>query len=318
MQKVVTLTMNPIVEKNTSVVGIKPNSKLRCVAPAYHAGGGGINVSRALKNLGGESDCIYLAGGSTGDHLRKLLAIDGISQVVIPVKNRTRDYLSVTDSGTNLQYRFGVPGPVVKEKEWQQVLELLEENLHKGDYLVVSGKLPPGVPSNFYVLVSKITDAVNARLVLDTSGRALLQSLEANIFMMKPNLAELCILSGVESISAIQLESLAMKFLRENKCEVLVISLGAKGALLATKKGVDYVHSPVVHQKSSIGVGDSMVAGMVLSIIEGKSLSEVVLYGVACGAAATLRPGAQLCDKKDVDDLYEWMKSKKIKKKHTN
>jgi len=306
--------MNPVVEKETSVAGIRPNTKLRCVTPIYDAGGGGINVSRALKKLGAKSLCIYLAGGSTGDHLRQLVSNEGIAQKVISIKGRTRDYLSVTDTITNLQYRFGVPRPHVKKKEWEQVLKLLQEHLHKGDFLVASGKLPSGVPPDFYVMVSKITDEKDARLVLDISGKALLPSMKANIFMMKPNLAEFSNLSGVESISAIQLESLAMKFLSENTCEVLVISLGAKGALLATKKGVEYVSSPVVHQKSTIGTGDSMVAGMVLSLIHGKSLSEMVHYGVACGAAATIRPGTQLCNKKDVDDLYQWIKINMLKR----
>jgi 6-phosphofructokinase 2 len=307
--------MNPVLEKETSVAGIIPNIKLRCVSPTYRAGGGGINVSRALKKLGAKSLCIYLAGGYTGDHLRQLVSNQGIAQKVISVKGRTRDNLSVTDTVTNLQYRFGVPGPRVKKKEWERILKLLEEHLHKGDYLVSSGKLPPGVPPDFYVMVSKITDEKEAKLVLDTSGKALLPSMKANIFLMKPNLEEFGILSGVESIAAMELESLAMKFLSENTCKILVISLGAKGALLATKKGAEYVPSPVVHQKSTIGTGDSMVAGMVLSLIQGKSLSEMVQYGVACGSAASMRQDTQLCKKEDTDYLYEWMKIHAVKNK---
>lgn len=305
MHKIVTLTMNPLVEKDTSVASIRPNTKLRCASPTYQAGGGGINVSRALNKLGEKSLCIYLAGGYRGDHLRQLVANAGIAQEVISVEGRTRDYLSVTDTITNLQYRFGVPGPHVKEKEWEHVLKLLEEHIQKGDYLVVSGKLPPGVPPNFYVMVSKITEKNEARLVLDTSGKALLPSMEANIFMMKPNLAELSILNGVKSISAMELESFAIKFLKDYSCEVLVVSLGANGALLATKNKMEHISAPTVLQKSTLGAGDSMVAGMVLSLVQGKTLNEMLLYGVACGTAATLRPGTQLCNKEDVDSLYE-------------
>jgi 6-phosphofructokinase 2 len=314
MEKIITLTMNPVVEKDTTVAGIRPNTKLRCVSPTYYAGGGGINVSRALKKLGGKSLCIYLAGGSTGNHLRQLVSNEGIAQRVISVEGRTRDNLSVTDTVTNLQYRFGVPGPHVKKKEWEQVLKLLEEHLQKGDYLVASGKLPPGVPANFYVMVSKLADKIGAKLVLDTSGKALLPSMEANIFMMKPNLGEFGALCGVNSISAIELESLAKKFLEENTCEVLVVSLGAKGSLLATKEVMAHIPAPTVHQKSTIGAGDSMVAGMVLSLIKGKSLNEMVKYGVACGTAATLHPGTQLCSKEDADGLYEWINTNTVKK----
>ncbi len=306
--------MNPVLEKETSVAGIRPNTKLRCASPIYYAGGGGINVSRALKNLGAKSLCIYLAGGSTGNHLEQLVSNEGISQKVISVRGRTRDNLSVTDTVTNLHYQFRVPGPRVEKKEWEQVLKLLEELLTKDDYLVASGKLPPGVPPDFYVMVSKITDEKEAKLVLDTSGKALLPSMKANIFMMKPNLAELSILSGVESISASELEFSAKRFLKNYSCQVLVISLGARGALLATKNKMEHISAPTVYQKSTIGAGDSMVAGMVLSLVQGKSLSEMLLYGVACGAAATIRPGTQLCNKNDVDDLYDWIKNKNVKR----
>ncbi len=314
MNKIITLTVNPVVDKDTTVAGIKPTTKLRCKSPDYYAGGGGINVSRALQKLGGESLCIYLAGGPTGTLLQQLVSNDGIEQKVIHIEGWTRENLSVTDTITNLQYRFGVPGPNVKEEEWQQVLKLLDEQIQKGDYVVASGKIPPGIPPDFYVQVSRITDKKGAKLVLDTSGEALLPSMKANIYMMKPNLGELSIICGVDSISAIELETLANKFLENSPCEVLVVSMGAKGALLATKEIMEYIPAPTVHQKSTIGAGDSMVAGMVLSLMKGKSLSEMVKYGVACGTAATIHPGTQLCRKEDADKLYEWIIANTVKK----
>ncbi len=315
MKKIITLTMNPVVDKDTTVAGIKPNTKLRCVSPTYYAGGGGINVSRAIKKLGGESLCMYMAGGPTGSHLQELVSKENIDQEVISIEGWTRDNLSVTDTITNLQYRFGVPGPNVKKKEWQQVLTLLEEHIQKEDYLVASGKLPPGVPTDFYVKVSEITNKKDARLVLDTSGVALLPSMKAKIYMMKPNLGELSIICGVDFISAIELESLAKKFLEQNNCEVLVVSMGPKGALLATENVIEHILAPTVLQKSTIGAGDSMVAGMVLSLLKGKSLSEMVKYGVACGTAATIHPGTQLCKKEDADELYEWINANSVKLK---
>ncbi len=313
MKKIITLTMNPVVDKDTTVAGIKPNTKLRCVSPTYYAGGGGINVSRAIKKLGGESLCMYMAGGPTGFHLQELVSKESIDQEVILIEGWTRDNLSVTDTITNLQYRFGVPGPNVKEKEWQQVLMVLEEHVHKEDYLVASGKLPPGVPADFYVKVSEITNKKDAKLVLDTSGVALLPSMKAKIYMMKPNLGELSIICGVDFISAIELESLSKKFLEQNNCEVLVVSMGPKGALLATKNVIEHIPAPAVMQKSTIGAGDSMIAGMVLSLLKGKSLSEMVKYGVACGTAATIHPGTQLCEKEDADNLLEWIIANTVK-----
>ena len=314
MNNIITLTMNPVVDKDTSVAGIVPNKKLRCRSPDYYAGGGGINISRALKKLGGGSLCMYVAGGPSGTHLQQLVSEEGIPQKVIHIQGWTRENLSVTDTNTHLQYRFGVPGPKVSKKEWSEVLKQVEINTGEGDYLVASGKLPLGIPNDFYVQVSKIVKKKKGRYILDTSGEALLPSKKADIFLMKPNLAEFSILCGVESISVLELESLAKKFLDKNSVTVLVVSLGAKGALWATKDEIEYIAAPTVHQKSAIGAGDSMVAGMLFGLTQGKSNTEMVRYGVACGTAATLRPGTQLCNKEDADRLYEWITSQNVKK----
>ncbi|MDO6602358.1 1-phosphofructokinase family hexose kinase [Arenibacter palladensis] len=310
-KKIVTLTLNPVIDKSVSVAGISPNTKLRCSSPTYDAGGGGINVSRALKKLGKESLCMYLAGGPTGEHLHQILDKAGIDQLVVPIKGWTRDNLAVTDTTTNLQYRFGVPGPQVAKEEWETLLTKLEKNLEEGDYLVASGKLPPGMPDDFYVLVAEIAKSKKVRFILDTSGEALIKATKSKVFMLKPNLGELSTLCGVTSISAMELEPLAKKFLEEHDCEILVVSLGPKGALLATKDLIEHIPAPTVLQKSTIGAGDSMVAGMVVSLLKGKTYREMVKYGVACGTAATMHEGTQLCNKDDADNLYKWILGQK-------
>lgn len=311
LKKIVTLTLNPVIDKSVSVAGISPNTKLRCTSPTYDAGGGGINVSRALKKLGEKSLCMYLAGGPTGEHLRQILDKAGIDQMVVSIKGWTRDNLAVTDTTTNLQYRFGVPGPQVEKEEWEALLIKLEKNLEEGDYLVASGKLPPGMPDDFYVLVAEIAKSKKVHFILDTSGEALIKATKSKVFMLKPNLGELSTLCGVTSISAMELEPLAKKFLEEHDCEILVVSLGPKGALLATKDLIEHIPAPTVLQKSTIGAGDSMVAGMVVSLLKGKSYSEMAKYGVACGTAATMHEGTQLCNKDDADNLYKWILGQK-------
>ena len=311
LKKIVTLTLNPVIDKSVSVAGISPNTKLRCTSPTYDAGGGGINVSRALKKLGEKSLCMYLAGGPTGEHLSQILDKAGIDQMVVPIKGWTRDNLAVTDTTTNLQYRFGVPGPLVEKEEWEALLIKLEKNLEEGDYLVASGKLPPGMPDDFYVLVAEIAKSKKVHFILDTSGEALAKATKSRVFMLKPNLGELSTLCGVTSISAMELEPLAKKFLKEHDCEILVVSLGPKGALLATKDLIEHIPAPTVLQKSTIGAGDSMVAGMVVSLLNGKSYSEMAKYGVACGTAATMHEGTQLCNKDDADNLYKWILEQK-------
>ena len=200
-----------------------------------------------------------------------------------------------------------MPGPQVAKEEWETLLVKLDENLENGDYLVASGKLPPGMPDDFYVLVAEIAKRKKVHFILDTSGEALLQATKSKIFMLKPNLGELSTLCGVSSISAMELEPLAKKFLKEHDCGILVVSLGPKGALLATKDLIEHIPAPTVLQKSTIGAGDSMVAGMLVGLLKGKTNSEMVKYGVACGTAATMHEGTQLCNKDDADNLYQWI-----------
>ncbi|HYD92712.1 MAG TPA: PfkB family carbohydrate kinase, partial [Flavobacterium sp.] len=100
------------------------------------------------------------------------------------------------------------------------------------------------------------------------------------------------------------------KIIRNGKCEVVVVSLGARGAMLATRDIIKYVVPPTVKPDSTVGAGDSMVAGIVLSLVSGKTIQEAVMYGVAAGTAATMTPGTELCRKSDTDEIYEWIKSR--------
>src|SRR4051812_17555108 len=118
MQKIVTLTLNPAIDKSTTVNAIVPDRKLRCSEPIFEPGGGGVNVSRAIKKLGGVSTAIYLAGGYSGKHFRHLLNLEGIESCVVEFEGQTRENLIVVDESSNSQYRFGMPGPALNNNEW--------------------------------------------------------------------------------------------------------------------------------------------------------------------------------------------------------
>lgn len=127
--------------------------------------------------------------------------------------------------------------------------------------------------------------------------------------MLKPNLGELAALAGKENISVLEQEEIARQVLAEGKCQVLVVSLGPRGAMLATPKSIKYAVPPTVPQKSTVGAGDSMVAGMVLYLQQGRSMEEMLHYGVAAGTAATMTPGTELCRKDDTDRIYQWLQA---------
>ena len=308
--KIATFTLNPALDKSTSVERILPSEKLRCDEPTYEPGGGGINVSRAIKILGGESIAIYLAGGSSGKKIEELLSAEEITQRVIKGKVATRENFMVMESSTKSQYRFGLPGAAVGGEELSACLEAIHNLPEEIEYLVASGSLPPGVSDDFYGKVAKIAHEKNMQCIIDTSGMALKKASEIGVCLMKPNLNELSQLAGKTKISALEQEEIAQSVIKQGKAKILVVSLGPRGAMLATESKIEYVVPPTVVQSSTVGAGDSMVAGMVLSLSRGEDLSEVIKWGVAAGTAATMTAGTELCRKKDVEDIFEWLNKK--------
>ncbi|MBA9076149.1 1-phosphofructokinase family hexose kinase [Rufibacter quisquiliarum] len=307
---IITITLNPAVDKSTRVEAVAPEKKLRCEKPVFEPGGGGINVSRAIKKLGGESCAWFLSGGATGEKLGELLQAEGVSFRAFGCAEATRENFAVYETSSGQEYRFGMPGPEIAEHEWKQLLQALEELEDVPQFVVASGSLSPGVPDDFYAQLAEVAVKKGFKLVVDTSGAALIKAAGAGIYLLKPNLNELAALAGKEHITAKEQEELAQQVLAEGKSQVLVVSLGARGAMLATKDGFEYVTPPTVKLQSAVGAGDSMVGGMVLKLSEGWAWPEVIRYGVATGTATTMTPGSELCRKPDVEEIYAWLKAR--------
>ncbi len=311
MKTIVTLTMNPAIDKSSTVDRVIPEKKLRCTPPRYEPGGGGINVSRAIRNLGGESVAIYPAGGTTGQMLRELLDEEGLKHYPISADSLTRENLMVFEESTRQQFRFGMPGPTLSDVEWQRCLDHLSTINPRPDYVVASGSLPPGVPDDFYARLAHIAQSLGARVVVDTSGQALRPAIRAGVYLTKPNIGELRELAGKEISHEAELEAVAREFVEKGQSEVVVVSLGAAGALMVSKEGHQYIRAPMVPVVSRVGAGDSMVAGIVLSLARGQPIPEAVRFGVAAGAAAVMTPGSELCRREDTERLYQQMSQKK-------
>lgn len=156
MEKIVTLTLNPAIDKSTTVKTIVPDKKLKCSNPVFEPGGGGVNVSRAIKKLGGNSTAIYVAGGYSGKFYQHLLNNEGIESCVIEIEGHTRENMIVVDESSKLQYRFGMPGPALKNEEWQKCLDILEKSSGV-EYIVASGSLPDGVPEDFFARLAAVS-----------------------------------------------------------------------------------------------------------------------------------------------------------------
>lgn len=309
MSRILTVTFNPCIDKSTTVPALAPEKKLACSQPVFEPGGGGLNVARAIKKLGGDAIAVFTFGGHSGRFLQNLVAAEGIRGEAVEIKNATRENLIVLDTSTNQQYRFGMPGPEISGAELQQLLDLIRQH-KEAEYVVVSGSLTHGVPDSIFGDIAAITKKNGARLVVDTSGKALEHAAYAGVFLLKPNLGELSALAGKEQVDEDDVDDLARSIIAKGHCEIVVVSMGAGGAQMITAKEVYRAVPPVVKRRSTVGAGDSMVAGLILCLSRGASLKEALCYGVASGTAATMNPGTELCKKEDVEKLLAIMQKK--------
>ena len=307
MKTIVTMTVNPAIDKSSSVAHVTAERKLYCKPPRFEPGGGGVNVSRAIKKLGGESMLLYPAGGLTGERLQGLLDEEGLNHRPFPIEGLIRESLVVMEESTGRQYRFGMPGPEFQEQEWEQFLTALSAMDPAPAFLVASGSLPPGVPADFYAQAARVGKNRGAKVIIDVSGEALEEALKEGVYLIKPNVREFRELVGEDIKDESQIKAVAKKMVKSGRCEVLVISLGAAGALMVSENVAQHILPPTVPIVSKVGAGDSMVAGMVLSLARGKTLRESVLFGVAAGAAAVMTPGTELCRREDAERLYAQM-----------
>jgi len=300
---VITLTMNPALDKSTTVEQVVADRKLRCEPPKWDPGGGGINVSRVLHRFGIESLAVYPTGGPAGELLAALLDREGVAQERIAIGEWTRENLTVVERSSGRQFRFGLPGPSLRESEWRQCLETTEANVAESSYVVAAGSLPPGVPTDFFARLATATREHGARFVLDTSGEALRRALEVGVFLIKPNLREFAALFPDDDLLDVGLQGAAQSLVEAGSAEVVVVSLGASGALLASAEGSMRFSAPTVPIVSRVGAGDSMVAGIVCELVRGAAISEAIRHGVATGSATVTTPGTDLCRVEDIDRL---------------
>ena len=295
--------MNPSVDVSCAVEHIVPEDKLRCGSAAFDAGGGGINVARVIRRLGGAARAVYTSGGATGRMLQRMLDEEELEHHPVQISERTRQNFTAADESTGEEFRFVLPGPTLTEAEWRACVDALFASEPMPDYLVLSGSLPPGVPDDFYAQIARRGRERGARVVVDAAGEALSQAMDAGVFLIKPNVQELSALTNRELTERSEQEATALEIIERGQSEIVVLSFGSEGALVASSEGCEWFQPPEVETQSATAAGDSMVAMIVLSLSRGESLHDAVCRGIAAGAATASKPGTELCSPEDVETL---------------
>lgn len=306
MSGILTLTLNPALDVTTAVKRLEPHVKLRCESPAREPGGGGINVSRMVRELGAES-CAFLAvGGKIGEHLCQLTEESGVPIHPFPAPGMTRETLQVVEHESGNQYRFVMPGPKWSEEDAAGAEAEIGRIIAAAGYgwVVASGSLPPGMPADFFARIARKAAAAGARFVLDSSGEALLRGIEAPVFLVKPDRQEIADLAAALGGRGESLEDTARDVVRRGSVEAMIYTRGAEGAVLVTENETVRWRPPQVEVKSLTGAGDAFLAAVIVALSRGEDFPTATRWGVAAAAATATTPGTGLAGRAEVERRF--------------
>lgn len=299
--RIVTLTLNPAIDMSSDAENVRPTHKVRTSNEVMEPGGGGINVARVLSRLGADVTALFLGGGVTGRVLEELLDRAEVRHRMIAIADDTRLSLTVVERSTGKEYRFVPEGPDVTAAEAASAFETA--SVEECDYFVASGSLPRGIPEDLYVRLCAAVCARGARFVLDTSGAPLRASLKAGgLFLVKPSRREFESFAG-RALSTEELVREAERLVCSGAAENVAITLGREGAILASGEGSEVLPAIPVDACSTVGAGDSFLAGMVYGFAGGRNSKDAFRVGLAAGAAAVLSCGSELCKADDLKRL---------------
>ena len=302
MTRIITLTPNPALDYAVTADFVEANRKIRCRDPQMHPGGGGVNVARACSRLSAHTLAIFTAGGVYGDALVKSIAAENVPMRMIPIDGETRLAFHVKNVKDDNEYRFNLPGATMSEAEIERFLNAVREESEPGDFVVASGSLPPGAPTDFWAQAARVTKDQGARFVLD-SVSGVDEALEEGVYMVRQNEHEYTSLSGRVLRWPDEIESFATDMVAKGRVQAMVVSHGGDGSLMATKDGVYSAPSFKVRATSAVGAGDSFVAGMLTALARGDGATEALRFGMAAAGATRMSEGTALFDPADVAKL---------------
>ncbi|HSG44701.1 MAG TPA: 1-phosphofructokinase [Anaerolineales bacterium] len=306
-----TLTLNPAIDRELTVTEVEFDAVLSAIKSQVDIGGKGFNVSRLLKSMGMPSTALGFIGGRTGERLRLGLEALDIATDFVSIPGETRTNISIVTEKHDHYIKVNEKGPMVDAEKQHELLDKIASVAGPGDWWVLAGSLPPGVPDSFYAEIIDVLNAHKAITILDTTGESLRLGCEAKPYLVKPNADEVQKLTDLPVDTPSQI-ALAAAELRKMGAQNVVISLGKKGAFLQTGGENHLVRSPKIKEKNPIGAGDSMVGGMVWGLSQGFTLKESLGWGAASGAASASMSGTEVGSRELIERLFSQVQYERL------
>ena len=310
-KSVATITLNPSVDKTVILERFIPYGLNRVKSTRLDSGGKGINAARVIKSFGIEVTATGFIAGENGSFVTDCLSRAGIGHDFLQIDGETRVNLKIFDEAARKMTEINEQGFHISEENSELFKLRFEKLMDRVGIVVLSGSLPQGLPASFYAKLISIAKNRGVNAVLDADGEALRLGVDAVPYAIKPNLYELETLVGrkCESTKAI---AAASRELIYRGIQVVIVSMGANGAVIVTKDEGYKADTWEIEEQSAVGAGDSMAAALACSILNGESLFNTAKLAVAAGTITASKPGTELCTFSEVSALFERVKLSRI------
>jgi len=295
-----TVTQNPVLNRTIEVEEIVYDDVNEVMEEKNSIGGKGLDVSRVIKELGGQSVALGFVGGYNGIEAEGRLVSEGIVCDFTRIHDEIQSNIIIYQRKKKLQTFLSTCGPEIRPFEVSALYNKIRE-VPSETYVVIAGSMPKGMSPTFFAQLITTLKEKNVRVILDSDEEVLAQGLSAGPFLIKPNIHEFGRLINKSIRDMEDIFEEAKPYL--SMVKYIVVSAGARGVVGVSKEGGYHVIPPKVKVRSSFGAGDSCVAGMVFVLHNGGSFEESLVLGVACGTASVLEPGNMLCTKENIDTI---------------
>lgn len=302
---IVTVTLNPSIDVTLWLDGLDPDRANRVEAETREAGGKGINVSRVVRSFGLDGLCLSVTGADNSREFSRFLEDDGLRYEMLPVEGAVRENLTLRTGSHTV--KLNRRGPAMTTMMIGALMALIRRHIHPGDIVVFAGSLPEHVEIQDYAELILAVKNAGALVAVDSDELKLEDYRMIRPWLIKPNLHEARHILEVEDDSP-QAAARAARKLRDNGVENAMISMGGGGLLCACEEGVIHAAAPQVEVKSTVGAGDSALAGFIVGFVKGRSLEECVKMAVACGTAAAAQDGTTVASKETAAALLDGVK----------
>lgn len=309
---ILTVTLNAAIDKRYVVEKFCLGEVNRVKECVYTPGGKGLNVSKPAAIAGEEVIATGFVGGHAGNYIEEALKPFGIQSEFYHLEAESRSCINIWDETNRVQTEFLEPGFTVTEEQFQGFLKKFRNLVKQADVIAMSGSVPKGLDGSAYQRLVEICREEKRNVILDTSGALLTMGIEAKPTMIKPNLDEIRMLTGMSCDSLEEMIE-AAKQIHEGGVEIVAVSLGAEGSFVVCEEGIYQAQVPKIDAVNTVGCGDSMIAGFAVGMSQKISVEGSLRLASAISAAAALREETGFFVKEDMKRIFKEVKITKLK-----